>query len=117
MTSWKCFIVAAGLFLLPAVAMAQTSADGAVRGYVRDEQGAAVPGVTVVATSPTVAAKREAVSDGEGFYRLTNLPPGEYTISAELPGFSRFARPGIVVRAGINFVVDISLTVGSLQET
>ena len=57
------------------------------------------------------------MSDAEGFYRLTNLPPGEYTISAELPGFARFARPGIVVRAGINLVVDVSLTVGSLQET
>jgi hypothetical protein len=117
MTSWKWFIVAGGFLLLPAVATAQSSADGAVRGYVRDEQGAAIPGVTVVATSPTVGGTRETVSDAEGFYRLTTLPPGEYTISAELAGFSRFVRPGIVVRAGINFAVDISLKVGSLAET
>ena len=76
-----------------------------------------MPGVTIVASSPTVGGTREAVSDAEGFYRLTNLPPGEYTIAAELAGFSRFARPGIVVRAGLNLVVDVSLKVGSLEET
>ena len=107
MTSWKSVILAAELIFLPDVAMAQGTADGAVRGYMRDEQGAAVPGVTIVASSPTVGGTRETVSDPEGFYRLTNLPPGEYTISAELAGFARFVRPGIVVRAGINFVVDI----------
>jgi Carboxypeptidase regulatory-like domain len=117
MTSWTSFIVAAGLLLAPDLAAAQSTADGAVRGYVRDEQGAGVPGVTIVASSPTVGGTREAVSDAEGFYRLTNLPPGEYTISAELAGFSRFARPGVVVRAGINLVVDVSLKVGSLEET
>src|SRR4029453_10196280 len=38
-------------------------------------------------------------------------------MSAELAGFSRFSRPGIVVRAGLNLVVDVSLKVGSLEET
>ena len=47
----------------------------------------------------------------------TNLPPGSTTIAAELAGFSRFERPGIVVRAGFNLVVDVSLKVGSLEET
>lgn len=105
------------LLAVPVAALAQSSSEGAVRGYVRDEQGAAIPGVTVVATSPTVAGSREALSDAEGFYRLTNLPPGEYLLKAELIGFSRFERPGIVVRAGINLVVDVTLQVGSLEET
>lgn len=113
----RLMVVAAALALLaPGLAAAQSASEGAVRGYVRDEQGAAIPGVTVVATSPTVAGNREAVSDGEGFYRLTNLPPGEYTLTAELPGFSRFERPGILVRSGINLNVDVALRVGSLEE-
>jgi hypothetical protein len=66
MTSCIRVIVAAGLLLVPDISAAQSTADGAVRGYVKDEQGAAVPGVTIVASSPTVGGTREAVSDAEG---------------------------------------------------
>jgi hypothetical protein len=118
MTSLIRSIVGAVWLLSSAhVAWAQSAGEGAVRGYVRDEQGAAIPGVTVVAASPTVGGSREAVSDADGFYRLTNLPPGEYSLTVELPSFARFVRPGVVVRAGLNLSVDIALTVGSLSET
>jgi len=111
------YIFVALALLVPASAFGQTTAEGAVRGYVRDEQGGAVPGVSIVAASPTVAGRREAVSDAEGFYRLTNLPPGEYTLTAVLTGFSRFERPGVLVRAGLNLAVDLTLKIGSLEET
>jgi hypothetical protein len=97
-------------------AFAQTSADGAIRGYVRDEQGGALPGVTVVATSTTVTVSPQAVTDADGFYRLS-LAPAEYTLTAELPGFARFVRSGIVVRTGLNIAVDLTMKVGGLEET
>ena len=110
-------MVVLALALVAESASAQSTADGAVRGYVRDQQGGALPGVAVVATSPTVGGTREAVSDEEGFYRLTNLPPGEYTLAAQLTGFAKFVRPGVVVRAGLNLAIDVTLRVGSLEET
>ncbi|MPZ21476.1 MAG: hypothetical protein GEV06_26840, partial [Luteitalea sp.] len=58
--------------------LAQTGAGG-LRGYVRDEQGGALPGVTVTATSPEMIGPATAVTDGEGYYRLINLAPGTYT--------------------------------------
>jgi hypothetical protein len=103
--------------IAPSIGFAQASVQGAIRGYVKDDQGGALPGVTVVATSPAVAGTREVVTDAEGFYRLTELPPAEYTITAQLTGFSRFARPGVVVRAGLNLAIDITLQVGSFTET
>ena len=96
---------------------AQSSADGTVRGVLRDEQGGVLPGVTVTATSPTQPGSRTAVSEADGSYRLLNLRPGEYTITAELQGFSRYSREGIVVRAGLNIEVDIVLKVGAMSET
>src|SRR4029079_5792475 len=86
-------------------AAAQTT-DGSARGYVRDEQGGALPGVTVSATSTTSPGVRTAVTDQEGYYRLLNLPPGDYTLSAELQGFSKFVRSNVIVRAGLNITVD-----------
>src|SRR4029453_7510734 len=55
--------------------------------------------------------------DDEGYYRLLELPPGDYELTAERQGFARFIRPGIVARAGLNLSVDIDLAVGTRAET
>lgn len=109
--------LAVALLAASRVAAAQTTANGTIRGVVTDEQGGVLPGVTVQATSPTVAGSFMAVSNVEGAYRLIGLPPGEYTVSAELAGFSRLERPGILVRAGLNLALDIGMKLGALSET
>ena len=95
---------------------AQTG-DGSIRGYVKDEQGAVLPGVTVTAQGPALLSPVTAVSDTGGYYRLLNLPPGTYAVTAELAGFSTWRREGIIMRAGITFSVDVDLKVGALAET
>jgi hypothetical protein len=110
------------LFLLAiasaaAPATAQITADGTIRGYIRDQQGAALPGATVTLTGVNVAGSQVATSDSTGHYRLLNLAAGEYALQAELQGFSRFRREGLVVRAGLNLAIDINLQVGKIEET
>ena len=58
-----------------------------------------------------------AVTNEEGFYRLVALPPGEYSLTAELSGFSKFVQPGVVVRAGLNLSLDAVLKLGGMEET
>jgi len=100
------------------VAGAQTSADGSIYGHVTDNSGAALPGVQVVAHSPVVGGTFKAVSDAEGNYRVIDLPIGtDYTLDAELPGFAKFERVGLVVKAALNVSVDIALKVGSESQT
>ncbi len=101
---------------LPHSAIAQTG-QGSLRGYVRDSQGGALPGVTVTATSPELLRPVTAVTNDEGYYRLINLPPGTYALAAELAGFSAFKREGILLRAGATFAVDVELALGTLQES
>src|SRR5437667_2537565 len=108
-------IVAACLCAAPP-AFAQTG-DGSLRGYVRDQQGGVLPGVTVTAKSAALIAPVVTVTDTAGYYRLNNLPPGTFTITAELTGFSTYQREGIVMRAGSTFSVDIEMKVGLLEET
>src|SRR5262245_57069686 len=98
-------------------ASGQTSSNGSVRGYVHDPTGAVVPGTTITATTPDAPASFTAVSDAEGYYRLLDLPPGEYTLTAEERGFAKFVRPGVAARAGLNLTVDINLMLGTLTET
>ena len=100
-----------------AVPAAAQGGDGSLSGSVKDSQGGALPGVTVTATSPVLFTPSVTVTDASGNYRLTNLPPGTFTVTAELPGFSAHPRQGVLLRAGSNFQVDIVMEVGALAET
>ena len=104
-------------FAVVAQAAAQT-ANGSLRGTVRDEQGGVLPGVTVTARSPQALSPGVAVTDDTGEFRIPNLPPGTYTLTAELAGFAPFNLEGILLRAGANFQVqDMALQLGTLQES
>ncbi len=103
--------------LATAAEVAAQGGDGALRGSVKDSQGGALPGVTVTATSPVLFGPSVTITDGSGNYRLINLPPGTFTVTAELAGFAAHPREGILLRAGSNFQVDIVMEVGSLAET
>jgi hypothetical protein len=107
-------ILTALAILVSAGAYAQT---GSLRGYVKDESGAVLPGVTVTATSEAIMRPSAAVTDGTGAYRILNLPPGTYTLTFEIAGFTTHRQEGVVLRAGANYSVDATLTISSVQET
>ena len=96
---------------------AQTTANGTVRGIVRDEHGAAVPGATVSATSASAPGIHETTTDAQGRYRLADLAPGEYAVSAKIAGFARAVRSPVAVRAGLNLDVDLVVRIGGVDET
>ena len=75
-----CLALGLILALFTAPAFAQEGG-GFLRGYVRDESGAVLPGVSVTATSAELLQPSVAVTDEAGLYRLNNLPPGTYVHS------------------------------------
>src|SRR5262245_1002162 len=105
------------LFFLTASTTAAQTGQGSLRGYIKDESGGALPGVTVTATSAALIQPTTAVTDAEGYYRLINLPPGTYTLVAELTGFATHRHEGVLLQAGANFQVDATMKIGTLQET
>jgi len=112
------FLVLVLVVTMASVLAAEAQTTGSsLRGYVKDAQGGALPGVAVTATSPDMIQPSTGVTDGAGYYRLINLPPGEYAVTAELPGFATYKRDGILLRAAVNFQVDITLTLSALTET
>ncbi len=98
----------------PATAQQTT---GTIAGRIVDDQGAAVPGVTVTGRNTQTGFTRTDVSDAEGSYRLTALPVGTYDVTAELQGFSRLENRGIVLSVGQTLDVNMALKVASLQES
>ena len=102
------------LFLTPAVAYAQAT----LAGVVRDASDAVLPGVTVEVTSPALIQKiRTATTDGTGQYRLTELPPGTYTMTATLTGFTTVKREGIEVTGSGVIPINVGMKVGAVAET
>jgi Carboxypeptidase regulatory-like domain len=107
-------LLGAVLTLLPSSTFAQAS----IAGSTRDTSGAALPGVTVEASSPALIEKvRTTVSDSGGLYRIVNLPPGTYTVTYALTGFSQIKRDGIELTGSFTAQLDVELAVGGVTET
>lgn len=86
-------------------------------GVVRDAGGSILPGVSVRATSPTIAEPRSALTNLEGRYSFGDLPDGTYTLTFALPGFVEVARPDIVLPQAVESPLDVVMRVGSLAKT
>jgi len=69
-----------------------------LRGVVTDEQGAALPGVTVTVRS-TSFSPLVGVTDARGAFLFVGMPPGSYALQAELEGFSTIDYPNVVLSA------------------
>src|SRR6185503_16785794 len=101
---------------LPAPSAGQ--ALGTIAGAVKDASGAVLPGVMVEASSPALIEKvRSVVTDGSGQYQIVSLPPGVYTVTFTLAGFSTVKREAIEVNINFTATVNADLKVGTVAET
>ena len=103
------------VFLVPGPAFAQRSTTGTVTGKIVDSSGAVLPSVTVSLKSPEALGQFTGVTDAEGLYRVTNLPPATYDVRAELSGFQSVVRKA-PVRLNAVTEVDFTMSVGSMSE-
>ncbi len=102
--------------LLCAVAFGQVST-GTILGTAQDASGALIPGVQITATNQGTNQARQVISNETGNYRIEPLQPGTYVVTAELSGFRREVRSGVMVNVDNRVRIDFSLKVGELTET
>src|SRR5437867_3114479 len=99
---------------IPVLAQQGTSEIG---GRVTDEQGAVLPGVSIVVTNEETGVFRDVTSGADGSYFASQLIPGRYRISAQLASFRAFERGGLVLAVGKTLTIDVTLMLGALAET
>src|SRR5690349_25104446 len=100
---------------IPVFAQVQT---GSILVRVTDQQGAAIPGVSVTLSSPVlVAGTMSGVTDNGGVNRFPSLQPGIYAVKVELQGFRTVVRENVQVVVGQPVPLDMSLTVVTVAET
>ena len=106
----------ASILLFAGHASAQQSSS--IAGAVIDSTGAAMPGVTVEASSPAlIEGVRSAITDGQGRYNIVDLRPGTYAVTFSLTGFKQRRQEGIQLTAGFTATVNASIEVGAFEET
>ncbi len=103
-------IVAAGLCLAQ-------DPRGAITGRVTDPQGAVIPNATVVVTNTDTNVTTRSVTNETGYFEISLLNPGPYSVAAEAPGFKRYSQTGIVLQVAGRVSLDIQLQVGQIAET
>src|SRR4051812_4497788 len=108
------------LFALAAVVLAPIAAyaQASVTGVVKDSSGAVLPGVTVEVASPALIEKtRATVTDGSGLYQIISLPPGTYSVTFTLTGFSTVRREGVELTGSFVASINADMKVGAVAET
>jgi hypothetical protein len=95
---------------------AQTSL-GQVTGSVTDATGGVIPGASVKVTNLGTQAVRTIVTDGNGYYIMTNLPIGDYSVEVSGAGFRGEKRSGLSISADAHLTANFQLQVGGATET
>ncbi|HVE65033.1 MAG TPA: carboxypeptidase-like regulatory domain-containing protein, partial [Thermoanaerobaculia bacterium] len=111
------FIFAAVTAALWAWGAAAQSVDVVVKGVVTDQTGAAVRRATVTVRNAESGLTRTGVSDAAGIYRLAPVPPGVYTVTAQIGGFPPQVRSRQVLHVGTTVTIDFVFDVVSATET
>lgn len=101
----------------PLPAHGQATAIAEVFGTVTDPTGAALVGVRVTMTETDKNTAFSAVTNQVGNYLLPNLPTGPYRLEVKAPGFKDYVQTGMVLQVGNNIQVNVTMQVGSVNET
>ena len=100
-----------------ALAPAAFAQNAQITGTVKDSSGGIIPGATITARNTDTGLTRVGVTDGTGEFRLPSLPPGRYSVSTELSGFSTETRPDITLIIDQTAILNFALKPASLSET
>ncbi|MEZ5316147.1 MAG: TonB-dependent receptor [Vicinamibacterales bacterium] len=109
-----------GIYLLLALSLSTAAAAQVQTGsiFVRalDEQGTAMPGVTITVSGPVLPQPLVATTDSTGVYRFPALSFGTYTVRLSLSGFRTIIREGVAVVQNETVSLEITMPVSAMAE-
>jgi carboxypeptidase family protein/TonB-dependent receptor-like protein len=103
-------------FATPAAAQSQITT-GVIDGTVVDASGAVIPGVDVEVRNVDTNFTRNLVTDQDGRFFALQLPPGRYTVTLKLSGFTTVVQESVIVTVGETVRLNPSMKVSGIAET
>lgn len=116
--SIRILLVCVAVVSCYSAAMSQAQSNAAdLQGSVRDPSGAVVSGATVTARNTATNSSRDTTTNDDGFYKITNLSPGEYEVTVKAQNYKTAVVPSVKITVGQTANQDIPLEVGDLSAT
>src|SRR5437899_7672720 len=112
----KTVSLAISLLLLSTVAFAQGSATGDLHVIVKDPNGGMVTNATVAAREEAKGLERSTNVNAQGEYRIVALPPGNYTVTVDAPGFAKTTAEHVSITVGQMAELPVALTIAGGRE-
>jgi hypothetical protein len=73
---------------------------GSITGKVTDPQNAVVPGASIVVTNTATNVARRTTTNETGYYEVTFLDPGAYSVEIDTQGFKKAVRSAVTLEIG-----------------
>src|SRR5580704_15643703 len=86
-------------------------------GTVQDPMSLGVPNAKVDAEDQATMVRYSATSDERGAYHILGVPPGQYVLIVEQPGFRTYRQSGVTLRLGDKIALDVKLVVGQPSQS
>src|SRR5688500_6569145 len=116
--SFQLISLLAILLVSANVALGQAQSNAAdLQGTVKDATGAVVPNATVTVRNPATNVTRDGTTNDQGFYRVINIPPGDYEVTVEAPNFKKAVLTRVTVTVGQAANIDVVLEPGQITES
>jgi hypothetical protein len=115
MRSKQLLATAVFMLALPVMVLAQATSS-AINGVVRDPSSAVISGAEITVTNTDTGISRSATSNASGLYRVGELIPGKYQVTAAMAGFSKETRKDVVLLVGQELNVNFALQVGGVEQ-
>ncbi len=93
-----------------------STARAQLNGYVKDPSGGLIPKAAIGLRSVDTNQVYSATTNQEGYYLVSDVPPGNYELTASTTGFGKFSQP-VTLRVGQVATIDINLQVAGTTET
>jgi len=98
-------------------ALGQMTITGRFSGTVVDTSSAAVPGATITVVNLGTSQSRVVTTDSKGFYAVTDLPVGNYSVTAEQKSFNKETKTGYHIDPDARVSVNFTLKPGAVTTT
>src|SRR5215813_14253246 len=93
------------------------SATATLGGTVEDENGSVISNVEIIVLNPSTAHQRKVITNSEGNFTFSFLPPGRYTVTAKRNGFAPVEIKDVLLNVNDQRMMKIQLRIGEVGET